>query len=164
MQNLLKSFTAITLSALMLALAVPSSAQIRIQFGRGQSRYSEASRIARVAESKTRQFESMVYRSSERGRYDRDRDRDDDRYNDGFVDRARELEGQLGVVSQEFDRGADNGQVRSEIASALRIAESINNGMRYRHVSTGYGLVQQWGSVRAELNRLARLYNLRQLN
>jgi hypothetical protein len=157
--RLLKSFTALTVCCLMLVLALPASGQFRIEIGRPHDTYG-ADRVARQAEVHAGQFAATLDRESERGRFDERTG--DTRLNE----RARDLERQMAVVSQDLDQGSRNYDIRSDVASALRIAEDINYQMGYRHTGFGFGfgIDRQWMLVRSDLNRLARMYNLRQLN
>lgn len=156
--RLLKSFTALATCCLMLALALPASGQFRIEIGRPYG-YG-ADRLVRQAEIHSGQFAAAVDRASERGRFD-----------EATVDTrlnylARDLERQLNSVSLDLDRGSRNYEVRSNVASALRTAEEINSAMRYRRTGFGFGfgIDRQWMLVRSDLNRLARIYHLRELN
>jgi hypothetical protein len=157
--RLLKSFTALTMCCLMLALALPASGQFRIEIGRPHDVYG-ADRLAREAEVHTGQFAAAVDRASEQARLD------ESTVDLRLSDRARDLERQLTIVSEDLDRGSRHYDVRSDVASALRIAEDINNSMRYRHTGFGFGfgVDRQWMLVHSDLNRLARMYDLRQLN
>ena len=84
-----------------------------------------------------------------------------DRY--GLSARAQELESQLNMVGGEFDERSNYSR-RSQVASVLRVAQSISNAMRYRRVGMGFDVQRQWLLVRSDLNRLARVYNLRQIS
>ena len=110
----------------------------RIQFG------PDADRLLRQAQNRTRQFAAML---DERDRY-------------GLSDRAHDLESQLNMVGEEFDQRWNYSR-RSQVANVIRVAQSISNAMRYRRV--GYDVQRQWLLVRSDLNRLARVYNLRQI-
>ena len=153
--RLLKSFTALTMCCLMLALALPAAGQFRIEIGRpfGDS----AHRVARQTEVDSGRFAATVDRAFDAGRFDETTG--DTRLNE----RARDLERQLSIVSQDLDRGSRNYEVRSDLANALRIAEDINNDMRYHRTAFGFGVDREWSQVRSDLNRLARMYNLRQV-
>lgn len=150
--RLLKSLCAILMTCSMAVLASPALAQegrnfgVRVQFG------PDVERLLRQAENHTAQFAALL---DQRERY-------------GLNERAHELERQLNMVGGEFDRRSDyydrtsNGyDRRSQVASVLRVAESLNNAIRYRRVD--FDVQRQWSMVRSDLNRLARAYNLRQI-
>ncbi|PYT08008.1 MAG: hypothetical protein DMF60_05930 [Acidobacteria bacterium] len=136
----------------MVALASPTLAQqgrnfgFRIQFG------TDVERLLRQAENHTAQFAALV----------------DEREHYGLAERAHELERQLNMVGGDFeqrssfyDRASNGYDRRSQVANALRVAQSINNAMRYRRVD--FDVQREWSTVRFDLNRLARAYNLRQI-
>jgi hypothetical protein len=79
-----------------------------------------------------------------------------DRY--GLSERARELQSQLDMVGGNFDESSNYNR-RSQVASVLRVAQSLSNAMRVRRVA--FPVQRQWLLVRSDLNRLARVYNLR---
>src|ERR1700738_5447165 len=110
--RLLKSFTALTVCCLMLFLALPASGQFRIEIGRAHDTYG-ADRVARQAEVHTGQFAAALDRESERARFDERTE--DTRLNE----RARDVESQMTVVSQDLDRDSRNSDIRSDVASAF---------------------------------------------
>jgi len=107
----------------------------RIQFG------PNIERLVRQAENNTNQLVAMLEQ----------RDRV------GLSERAQELQSQLNMLNSDFDEGSNYGR-RSQVANVLRVAQSINNAMRYRGVD--YDVQRQWAMVRSDLNRLARTYHL----
>jgi hypothetical protein len=111
----------------------------RVQFG------PDVERLLRQSENHTRQFAAML---EERDRH-------------GLGERARELESQLNMVGGNFDESSNYNR-RSQVASVLRVAQSLSDAMRARRV--GVQVQRQWLLVRADLNRLARVYNLRQIS
>ena len=148
--RLLRSVCALLMCCAVLALASPGFAQerrdwgFRIQFG------PDVERLVRQAENHTNQLTAML----------------EDRGHEGLSARARDLESQLNMVGGDFDRSSYYNRSsfydrRSQVASALRVAESINRAMQYRPVD--YDVQRQWLIVRNDLNRLARVYNLRQI-
>lgn len=153
--GILKSFAALTVVCLMMAAVSPSFAQSR---GRARSRgYTKASvdRLIRQAENRSDQFVALFDRSLDRSRFEGTLR--EDRLND----RARELEGQLNIVRQEFNRSNSYFDIRSNVASALDAAQGINTVMRNRRLNSV--VERQWLLLRSDLNRLASVYNVRQL-
>ena len=128
--RLQKYFTALAMCCLVLALAIPASGQFRIEIGRPHT--WGADRLARQAELDSSRFAATVDRAYDRGGFDTGDTR--------LSERARDLERQLSVVSQDLERGSNNYEVRSDIASALRIAQDIDSAMRYRQSSFGFGV------------------------
>jgi hypothetical protein len=153
--SLLKSLASLAVCCMVMALAAPSFAQVR---GSARSRaYSRASvdRLIRQAENRSDQFVAIFDRSLDRSRFEGTLR--EDRLND----RARELEGQLNIIRQEFNRAGNYYEIRSHVASALTAAQGINTVMRNRRLNAG--VERQWILLRSELNRLASVFNLRQL-
>jgi len=139
---------------MMLAVAAPSFAQYRSRdFNR-----SNVERLVRQAAMHTNQFAVAFDRALDRSRLD------DTMREERLNERASELRGQLNNIRMQMNRRGDFSDVRTQISSALDTAQRLNNVMRIRRVNFGYGVERQWSLVRADLNRLASIYNLRQLN
>jgi hypothetical protein len=142
--QLLKSLCALLMGFALVSLASPGLAQerrdwgFRVQFG------PDVQRLVRQAEDHTNQLTAML----------------DERGHEGLSARARDLENQLNMVGGEFGRYSYYDR-RSQVATVLRVAESINNAMRYRRAD--FDVQRQWSMVRNDLNRLARVYDLRQI-
>ena len=75
---------------------------------------------------------------------------------DKSLDRSR-----LDGTRREFDRRDRYAETRPEVARALNIAGNINVALRRRRL--GGETERQWALLRAELNELARVYNLPRL-
>lgn len=142
--QLVKSLCPLLVGFAVVALALPTLAQERRAYGFRVQFGPDVQRLLRQAENHTSQFVAML---DERDRY-------------GLSERARELESQLNMVGGDFNERS-NYDRRSQIGTVLRVAGSINNAMRYRRVD--FDVQRQWSMVRSDLNRLARVYNLRQI-
>jgi hypothetical protein len=159
--RLLKSFVALTTFCLMLALASPASAQWRDQrrdWDR-DSRSFGVERLIRQAENRSDQFVMSLERRRSGGFFEQI-------FNEfersgGLRSRARDLETQLNSLREESYNG-DFRDLRSGVANVLSVAEDINNVMRYRQMDPV--VERQWLMLRSDLNRLARIYNLRELS
>ena len=156
---LLKSFSALAACCMVLALAAPGGAQWRVQWGdrSGFGYYSRASvgALIRRAENDSDRFVAVF-----------DRALDDSRLDQTFREerlnqRARDLEQQLNIVRQEFDRGGDFNSIRSEVSTAIDRSQRINTVMRNRRFD--YAAERQWWMLRNDLNRLARVFRLPQM-
>ena len=150
--RLLNSLCALLMTCSIVALASPALAQqgrnfgFRVQFG------TDVERLLRQAENHTAQFAAML----------------DQREHYGLSERAHDLEQQLNMVGGDFERRSDYYNRtsnfydrRSQLSNVLRVAQSINYAMRYRRVD--FDVQREWSMVRFDLNRLARVYNLRQI-
>src|ERR1044072_7877031 len=150
--SLKKSFGAVMMCCMVLALAAPSFAQWR-----GSSRYNRGSidRLIRQAESRSNQFVAVFDRALDRSRLlGTIRE---DRLNE----RAAELERQLNVASEELNRSTNHWAIRSSISNAIDVGQAINTVMRRRNLTPN--AERQWMMLRADLNRLAVAYGLRQM-
>jgi hypothetical protein len=151
----LKSFTALTVCCLVLAIVSPSFAQRRGPVrGRAYARV-DVDRLIRQAENRSDQFVAMFDRALDRSRLEGTIR--EDRLNE----RAMQLERELNIVRQEFNRTNNPYSVRSHVSNALNVAQSINTVMRNRNLHPA--AERQWMLLRSDLNRLAAVYNLRQL-
>lgn len=142
--RLLKSVCALLMCCALTALASPTLAQERRGFGFRIQFGPDVDRLVRQAENHTNQLVAML----------------DERDRQALSERARDLESQLNMVRGEFDESSSYNR-RAQVANVLRVAESIGNALRYRRVD--YDVQRQWSMVRNDLNRLARVYNLRQI-
>ena len=150
MNRRLSSFvTTVALCSILLALSSASFAQRRGAYrGAVYTRAEVNSLIHRVEERSdafVKIFDSALDRSNMDG------SRKEDRLND----KAKELEKQLDHVREEYR------DVRENVSKALSASEEINKVIRNRRLS--YEAQRQWGLLRLELNKLARVYNLRPL-
>jgi hypothetical protein len=160
--RLLKSFVALTTFCLMLAFATPASAQQWREQWRDRDRDSRASmveRLIRQAENRSDQFVLSLDRRRGGGFFEQIFDEFE--RSGGLRSRAHDLETQLNALRQESFNG-DERDLRSGVANVLSVAEDVNNVMRYRRMDSV--VERQWAMLRSDLNRLARIYNLRELS
>ena len=150
-----KFVTALALCSILLALSPASFAQRRGAYARAAYIREDVNSLIRRVEEHSdafvKTFDSALDRSSMDG------SRKEDRLNE----KAKELEKQLDKVRDEFDDREDYRDVREHVAKALGVSEEINKVLRNRRLS--YEAERQWGLLRFELNKLARVYNLRAL-
>ena len=146
-----KFVTALALCSILLALSQPGSAQRRAVAYTREDVNALIRRVEERSDAFVKTFDSALDRSSMDG------SRKEDRLND----KAKELEKQLDKVREEFDDREDYREVREHVAKALGVSEEINRVLRNRRLS--YDAERQWGLLRFELNKLARVYNLRPL-
>jgi hypothetical protein len=124
--------------------------------GRGRAYTKEdVNQLIRRVENRSDEFVQVFDRALDRSRLD-GRNRED-RLNE----RARDLETALDNLRREFDRRERYADTRPEVARALNVAEGINQVMRRRRM--GGDAERQWNMLRAELNALAIVYNIRPL-
>lgn len=156
-RNLSKLLIIIAACAVVLVAVVPSDAQRRgVRRSRGPA-YTRASvdRIIRRVEDRSDVFVRLFDTALDRSRLD------DSRREDRLNERARELERELDQVRLEFNRVEGYLDVRENVARAMNVSEGINTVVRNRRLTPQ--VERQWVLLRAELNQLARVYNLRLL-
>jgi len=72
--------------------------------------------------------------------------------------RARNLERQIDIVRQVFNEARDFRQIRPEVATVLNIARRVDNQMD--RLNLDRASERQWMMLRANLNQLARVFDL----
>jgi hypothetical protein len=149
--NSLKSLTALAVFGLVLAMASPSFAQYR---GRNYPR-SNVDRLIRQAENRSNQFVAIFDRALDRSQLEGSIR--EDRLNE----RAMELERQLNVVRREFNQSRNYYDIRGNVENAISAAQGINTVMSRRQLPPR--AERQWNLLRSDLNRLAAVFNVRQL-
>ena len=151
MRNLtFKTFTAIAVCCMVMALASPGFAQWRGSYTR-----VNVDRLIRQAENRSDQFVAVFDRALDRSRLEGTIR--EDRLNE----RALQLERELNIVRQQFNRTGNHYSIRAHVSNALNVAQGINTVVRNRRLHPV--AERQWMLLRSDLNRLAAVYNLRQL-
>ena len=154
-RNIYSAFLAGFAVCMLAALSVPAQAQ----YGRGYRNRlytkAEVDRIIRRVENQSDRFVNSFDRSLDNSRLD------GTTREDNLNQRARDLENDLDALRREFDRAARYQDTRAQVGRALTTAEGINGVVRRRRL--GRDTERLWAQVRAELNALAYVYNLRQL-
>lgn len=141
---------------MLAALSMPAQAQYRRGYRYRVYTKSDVDRIIRRVENQSDRFVRSFDRSLDNSRLD------GTRREDNLNQRARDLENDLDALRQEFDRTERYQDTRAQVARALSTAEGINTVVRRRRLDGN--TERQWAQVRAELNSLAYVYNLRPLN
>jgi hypothetical protein len=170
-RNLTKPFVALITTCLMLALAAPGLAQVqwRDRNYRGNGRVN-VDRLIRQAENRSDQFVASLSQRNNRGFLERIFG-DTERVG-RLAARAHDLESQLNALREQSyrdgynndyrDRDNNNYGLRESVAAVMSTAEDVNRIMNYRRLNPV--VERQWSMLKSDLNRLARVYNLRQLS
>lgn len=153
-RNIRKGFIAAVALCALVGLSVPAEAQRRGRWNRGYTK-AQVERIIRRVENQSDRFVATFDRGLDRSRLDGTLR--EDRLNE----RARELESDLNLLRQGFDRTDRYEDTREQVSRVLGTAESINTAVRRRRLPNA--TERQWSQLRSELNSLASIYNLRQL-
>lgn len=107
--------------------------------------------MIRQVEARSDRFAAMV--ESELGT-----DLEESRVDDRLSMRTRNLERQIDIVRQAFDQARDFRDIRSEVSTVLNIARRVDNQMD--RVDLNSATDRQWTMLRADLNQLARVFDL----
>jgi hypothetical protein len=147
-------------------MASPSLAQWPQWRDRHPDRYDDGyarinvDRLIRQAENRSDQFVASLEQRTSRSFLERILG-DNERLG-RLRARAHDLESQLNMLREESFRSGNDYNLRSSVANVLSVAEDINRSMYYRDLNPV--VERQWSMLKADLNRLARVYNLRQLS
>ena len=156
MSKFLRSFAAaLALCCILLALTSTSLAQRRGPYRAAAYTRADVDALIHRAEDRSDAFVKMFDHALDSSSLDGSRK--EDRLND----KAKELEKQLDKVRKEFDKAEDYREVREHVSKALSVSEEINSVVRNRRLNTE--TERQWFMLRSELNKIARVYNLRPL-
>lgn len=139
---------------LLLTLAADGQAQWRRGRGRDYAK-GEVERAIRRVENASDRFVRSFDNALDRSRLDNTGR--EDRLNE----RAAELEREIDVLRQEFDRTDRYQDTREQVSRVLSVAQGINTVVLRRRLAPN--AERQWAAVRRELNSLASFYNLRGL-
>ena len=140
---------------LVLALAAPGLSNYQGRYrGRGYSK-ADVDRIIKRVEERSDEFKKIFDNALDRSVLDGTKT--EDRLNE----RVKDFEKELDDLRGEFDRKDSWRETRANVEEVMRDAEGVNIVMRNRslpaRVETG------WAVLRAELNKLAGIYNLPRL-
>jgi hypothetical protein len=83
---------------------------------------------------------------------------DTTRTEENYTDRARDLENATDELRREFDHDDTRGETRENVRKVLSAASVVNRIMASRNF--GVAAETSWTRFRAELNTLARIYNM----
>lgn len=140
---------------LMLALAAPALSSYQGRYrGRGYSKADVDAIIKRV-ETRSDEFKKMFDNSLDRSRLDGTEA--EDRLND----RVKDFEKELDELRDDFDRKDTWRETRSHVEDVMREAAGVNTVMKNRRLHNR--VEASWVVLRAELNKLAGIYNLPRL-
>ena len=82
---------------------------------------------------------------------------------DNINEQVKELETAIDKLRHDFDRAQTWEETRSQVQKVLNEADEINAIVRRGRWRRGGVVKSEWALVRADLNRLAGVYNLRLL-
>jgi hypothetical protein len=140
---------------LMLAMVVPGLSNYQGRYrGRAYSK-TDVDRIIKRVEERSDEFKKIFDNALDRSVLDGTRT--EDRLNE----RVKDFEKELDELRDEFDRKDSWRETRSNVEEVMREAIGVNTVMRNRNLNNR--VEASWVVLRAELNRLAGIYNLPRL-
>jgi hypothetical protein len=140
----------LTLSTLVLAAGDASAQWYR------RYRRTDVDRSIKQAERTSNEFVRVFDRNLDNSVLDRT-EREDQ-----LNEKARDLERKLDSLDQDFQRRGESWwESRETAADALQYARGINNSVRARRYTPQ--CERMWARLRADLNQIARYFNLPQL-
>jgi len=153
----MKSKLLLTLFAIcgLLAFSQPSLAQ---GTARGQF-YTKADveRIIKRVEDRSDAFRKVVDKSLDKSALD------GTRREDNINEQIKELENAIDKLKKDFSRANTWQETREQVQTVLNEADEVNGIVRRGRWKRGGPVKSEWALVRNDLNRLAGVYNLRQL-
>ena len=82
---------------------------------------------------------------------------------DNINQQVKELETAIDTLRREFDRAQTWQETRTQVVRVIDEADEVNAIVRRGRWKRGGPVKSEWNLVRNDLNRLAGIYNLRQL-
>lgn len=135
------------------ALAAPGSAQGRFR-GKAYTK-ADVDRIIKRCEERSDAFTKMIDRNLDRSRLN------GSRREDNINEQVKDLERALDELRREFDRRDTWRETRREVDKVMRESDEINALMKNSRFNAN--VEREWQLVKGDLNRLAGIYELRQL-
>ena len=140
---------------LMLAMVVPGLSNYQGRYrGRAYTK-ADVDRIIKRVEERSDEFKKMFDNSLDRSVLDGTKT--EDRLNE----RVKDFEKELDELRDDFDRKDSWQETRSHVEDVMREAEGVNTVMKTRRLHQR--VESGWVVLRAELNKLAGIYNLPRL-
>jgi hypothetical protein len=118
---------------------------------------AEVDRIIKRVEERSDEFRKVVDKSLDRGALD------GTRREDNINEQVKQLENAIDELRSEFDRRDSWQDTRSNVQKVLDEADEVNALVRRNWRRLNGAVRSEWVLVRADLNRLAGVYNLRLL-
>lgn len=151
----MKKMTAMIFGLFVLALMLtaPGLAQGRYR-GRVYSK-ADVDRIIKRVEDRSDAFQKMVDRNLDRSRLN------GSKREDNINDQVKDLEKALDDLRREFDRKDSFRETRREVERVMSEADEVNGLMKRLRFDAS--VEREWQLVKADLNKLAGVYELRLL-
>ncbi len=141
------------------AVAFLASATVRAQGTHKGSFYTKADveRIIKRVEDRSDAFRKVVDRSLDRSALN------GTNREDNINQQVKELESAIDDLRRDFDRAQTWEETRAQVQRVMNEADEVNALVRRGRWRRGGPVKAEWALVRADLNKLAGIYNLRLL-
>jgi hypothetical protein len=143
-----------------LLLMLPGSVgEVRAQGNYKGQHYTKADveRIIKRVEERSDAFRAVVDRTLDRSALN------GTNREDNINQQVKELETAIDKLRHDFDRAQTWEETRSQVQTVMNEADEVNAIVRRGRWRRGGVVKSEWALVRADLNRLAGVYNLRLL-
>lgn len=119
---------------------------------------ADVERIIKRVEERSDDFRKVIDSSLDRSALD------GTNREDNINQQVKELENAIDKLRSEFDRADTWAETRAQVQRVMNEADEVNAIVRRGRWRRGGPVRASWAHVRADLNRLAGVYNLRLLN
>lgn len=157
---MVKTSLVIALSAGFLLLTAILSSRTASSQGTGGGRYftkADVERIIKRVEERSDEFRKVVDRSLDRGALD------GTNREDNINQQVKELENAIDKLRGDFDRANSWEETRGQVERVRIESDEVNAIVRRGRWRRGGPVRSEWALVRADLNKLFAVYNLRLL-
>lgn len=118
---------------------------------------SDVERIIKRVEERSDAFRKVVDRTLDRSALD------GTNREDNINQQVKELENAIDKLRNDFKRANTWEETRGQVQTVMNEADEVNAIVRRGRWRRGGAVKSEWALVRADLNKLAGVYNLRQL-
>jgi hypothetical protein len=146
---------ALVVASLCCVAAAAASARAQGRYRGERYTKGDVDRIIKRVEDRSDSFKKLVDRSLDRGVLDGTNA--EDRINE----QVKDLERALDDLRDDFDRTDTWRETRRHVEKVLREADEVNYIVNHRNLRPD--VERLWGLLRADINRLAGIYNLPRL-
>ncbi|HVQ37357.1 MAG TPA: hypothetical protein VMS31_07485 [Pyrinomonadaceae bacterium] len=140
-------------------LGLGISAEVSARANNSAIDYTKADveRIIKRVEERSDEFRKVVDRTLDRSVIN------GSNREDNINQQVKELENAIDKLRHDFDRANTWAETRSQVQQVMNEADEVNGIVRRGRWRRGGAVKSEWALVRADLNRLAAVYNLRHL-
>ena len=118
---------------------------------------ADVERLIKRVEERSDAFRKVVDKSLDRSALD------GTRREDNINEQVREMENAIDKLRKDFSRANTWQETREQVQSVMNESDEVNAIVRRGRWKRGGAVKSEWALVRNDLNRLAGVYNLRQL-